>query len=86
MLVEREINKTVRRGRELAQLHPTLSENAGCLEVHEVALVVHNFTDADLRNLDTACQAWAGIAVQDSRLADAISSSFEERVFFGVEA
>jgi nitrogen fixation protein FixH len=49
-------------------------------------LVVHDFADADLCDFDTACQAWTGIAVQNSYIADAVSSGFEQSILFSVEA
>jgi hypothetical protein len=49
-------------------------------------LVVDDFADADLGDFDAACQAGAGVAVEDCILANAIAAGFEESVFFGVQA
>ena len=71
---------------ELAQSHTTLGEDARCLGVDQVFLVIDNLTDADLGNLDTAGQTRARVAVENSVLADAVPPGFEKGVLLGVQA
>jgi hypothetical protein len=56
------------------------------LIIHEIALVVDYLAYPNLCYLDAAGQARAGVAVEDCVSADAVAASFEESVFFGVEA
>jgi hypothetical protein len=49
-------------------------------------LVVDDFADANLCDLDAAGQARAGIAIQDGAAPDAIAACFKQSVLLGVEA
>ncbi|RMZ73592.1 e1 -activating enzyme gsa7p apg7p [Pyrenophora seminiperda CCB06] len=66
--------------------HAALGEQVGRLGVNDIALIVHDFCDADLSDLGSTGQAWAGIAVQGGILANAITAGFEERIFLGMKA
>jgi hypothetical protein len=81
-----EVNQPVCWRSELAESHAAFGEDARRLIIHEVALIVNNFADAYLGDFDAAGQAWAGVAIKDGCLADAVSTGFEEGVLFGVKA
>lgn len=81
-----EVNQPVCWRSELAESHAAFGEDACRLIIHEVALIVNNFADAYLGDFDAAGQAWAGVAIKDGCLADAVSTGFEEGVLFGVKA
>jgi hypothetical protein len=55
------------------------------LIIHEIALVIDYFAYPDLRYLDAAGQARAGVAVENCVSADAVAAGFEEGILFGVE-
>jgi len=55
------------------------------LIVDQITLVVYNFGDSYLSDLDTAGHARTGIAVECCVFADAIVAGFEKGVLFGVE-
>jgi hypothetical protein len=80
-----QIYQAVSRRGELAQLDAAFGKDSGRLVVDEVALVVDHLADANLCYFDAACQARTRVAVQDGVLADAVATSFEECVFFGVQ-
>jgi hypothetical protein len=71
---------------ELAQADPALLENLRARRVHAVALVVDDFANATLHNLDRAQEARARVTVDDCVGAYTIPASLEERVLFSVEA
>lgn len=47
---------------------------------------IHHLSDADLADLDAACQARACVAVQHGALPDALSAGLQKRIFFCVYA
>lgn len=69
----------------MAEADTALSEYFGRFGVYHIALVVDNFTDAHLRDLNATSKTGAGVAVECARLANAVPSSFEESIFFGMK-
>lgn len=53
--------------------------------VDQVALIVHHFCYAYLRDLDAARQARTRVAVENCVAPDAVAASFEQGVFFGMQ-
>lgn len=70
---------------KLSQSHTTFCKDLGSLGVDQVTLVVDHFTNAHLGDFDAAGQTGAGVAVKDSVLADAISTSFEKSILLGMQ-
>lgn len=54
--------------------------------VDQISLVVYNFGDSHLSDLDTAGYARACIAVEYCVFADAVMAGFEQGILFGVKA
>ena len=83
---EREVNEAFPRRRELPQLYTTLGEDLCRLRIDRVSLIINHLADADLGDLDAACQARACVAVEGRSRSNSVTTSFQERILFGVEA
>ena len=81
---KRKVDQAFSWRRELSQSHAALGEDFGCLGVDHVALIVHDFADTDLRDLDAASQTGASVAVKYGGGSDAITTCFEKCILLGV--
>ena len=70
----------------MSQSYTAFSKNLGCFGVHHVTLIIYDLADANLCNLDAACQARACVAIKNRSRSNTIAACFKESVLLGMQA